>query len=262
GAGTVIRKEAIFNAYRARSGRIETGPVTLGRDVFVGERSVLDINTSMGDGTQLGHASALHSGQVVPAGERWHGCPAQRTDVNYVRVAPAQCGTRRGAGYSVAALLVVLLLYLPLLQAGFTLAVGAASSLTAMLDPTAGASALSALLMEAAILSLVLFFALVLSGLVLMVAVPRVLGPLIKPDTVYPLYGFHHAVHRAIARLGSMKFFTFLFGDSSYIVHFLQWLGYHLSPVEQTGSNFGSEVMHANPSLSAVGTGTMVADGL
>src|SRR6266704_429681 len=28
GAGTVIRKEAIFNGYRAQSGRIETGPVT------------------------------------------------------------------------------------------------------------------------------------------------------------------------------------------------------------------------------------------
>src|SRR5947209_4255696 len=80
GAGTVIRKEAIFNGYRAQSGRIETGPVTLGRDVFVGERAVLDINTSMGDGAQLGHASALHSGQAVPAGERWHGCPARRTD--------------------------------------------------------------------------------------------------------------------------------------------------------------------------------------
>src|SRR2546421_9637804 len=58
-------------------------PVTLGRDVFVGERSVLDINTSMRDRAQLGHASGLHSGQAVPAGERWHGSPAQRTDVNY-----------------------------------------------------------------------------------------------------------------------------------------------------------------------------------
>jgi len=55
---------------------------------------------------------------------------------------------------------------------------------------------------------------------------------------------------------------VFLFGDSCYIVHYLQLLGYHLRPVEQTGSNFGSDVMHANPSLSAVGTGTMVADGL
>ena len=70
-----------------RAGWIQTGAVSLGRDVFVGEKTVLDINTSIGDGAQLGHASALHSGQAVPAGERWHGSPAQRTDVNYARVA-------------------------------------------------------------------------------------------------------------------------------------------------------------------------------
>ena len=83
GAGTVIRKESFFLCYRAHAGRIQTGPVTLGRDVFVGEKTVLDIDTSMGDGAQLGHASALHSGQAVPAGERWHGSPAQRTEVDY-----------------------------------------------------------------------------------------------------------------------------------------------------------------------------------
>ena len=262
GAGTVIRKAAIFNGYRAQSGRIETGPVTLGRDVFVGERSVLDINTSMGDGAQLGHASALHSGQVVPKGERWHGCPARRTDVNYVRVAPAQCGTLRRAAYGVAAVLVVLLFYLPLVAGTAGLAIGVAASLGAALAPTARAPALGQLIVEAGILSLVVFFGLALIGLLLAVAVSRVLNALIKPDTVYPLYGLHDAVHRAIARIGRIRFFTFLFGDSSYIVHYLQWLGYHLRPVEQTGSNFGSMLMHANPSLSAVGTGTMVADGL
>jgi non-ribosomal peptide synthetase-like protein len=262
GAGTVIRKEAIFNGYRAQSGRIEIGPVTLGRDAFVGERSVLDIDTSMGDGAQLGHASALHSGQTVPQRERWHGCPAQHTDVNYVRVAMALGGTLRRAAYSVAAVLVVLLFYLPLIEGGASLAISAASSLAVMLNPSAGASTVTAIFIEAVILSLVLFFGLALIGLLLAVAVSRVLSPFIKPDMVYPLYGLHDAVHRAIARIGRMRFFTFLFGDSSYIVHFLQWLGYHLSPVEQTGSNFGSEVMHANPSLSSVGTGTMVADGL
>src|SRR5256712_5385012 len=59
-----------------------------------------------------------------------------------------------------------------------------------------------------------------------------------------------------------MKFFTFLFGDSSYIVHYLSWVGYHLSPVVQTGSNFGIEVTASNPFLTSVGSGTMVADGL
>src|SRR5207244_10818461 len=89
GAGTVIRKESFFHCDRAQAGRIETGAVTLGREVFVGERTVLDINTSMGEGAQLGHTSALHSGQAVPDGERWHGSPAQRTERNYLRVAPA-----------------------------------------------------------------------------------------------------------------------------------------------------------------------------
>src|SRR5207249_2165242 len=126
----------------------------------------------------------------------------------------------------------------------------------------ASSSVEGSLFLEVVVLSLVRFFGLALIGLLLAVAVSRVLTPFIKPDTVYPLYGLHDAVHRAIARVGRMRFFTFLFGDSSYIVHFLQWLGYHLSPVEQTGSNFGSEVTHAHPSLCAVGTGTMVADGL
>src|SRR5262249_47024800 len=68
GAGTVIRRDSFFQCYRAHAGRIEIGSVTLGRDVVVGEKTFLDINTSMGDGAQLGHASSLHSGQAVPAG--------------------------------------------------------------------------------------------------------------------------------------------------------------------------------------------------
>ena len=59
---------------------IQIGPVTLGRDVYVGEMTVLDIGTAMGDGAQLGHSSSLHTGQAVPAGERWHGSPAEPTD--------------------------------------------------------------------------------------------------------------------------------------------------------------------------------------
>ena len=43
---------------------------------------------------------------------------------------------------------------------------------------------------------------------------------------------------------------------------YLRWIGYDLSHVEQTGSNFGTQVKHESPFLSAVGSGTMVADGL
>src|SRR5256712_1711104 len=266
GAGTVIRKESFFLCYRAQAGRIETGAVTLGRNVFIGEKTVLDINTSMGDGAQLGHASALHSGQAVPDGERWHGSPAQRTELNYLRVAPAPCGPRRRASFCAITLLSVFLLYLPLIEGGLYLLAAVAPSLGKVLNPSVAASAgvvtLRGLFIGALAVSLLFFFGAVLVGLLLVVTVPRVLNRFLKPDTVYPLYGFHDRVHRVITRLTTIKFFVRLFGDSSYVVHYLSGLGYHLSPVEQTGSNFGIVVTQANPSLCSVGTGPLVADGL
>ncbi len=266
GASTVIRRESIFACYRAQAGRIETGPVSLGRDVFVGERSVLDINTSMGDGAQLAHASALHSGQAVPAGERWHGSPALRTEVNYVRIAPASCGRLRRFGFAALILLGILFVGVPLLEGGLGLLFVAASRLIEVLDQSVltGTSALTlrGLFIEALAFSVVLFFGAVLVGLLALGTVPRLLSLFLKPDTVYPLYGLRYGLHRVITWLGRMKFFTFLFGDSSYIVHYLSWLGYRLSPVVQTGSNFGLVETASNPSLTSVGSGTMVADGL
>jgi non-ribosomal peptide synthetase-like protein len=249
-AGTVIRREAFFPCYRARAGRIEIGPVSVGRDVYVGEMSVLDIDTSLGDGAQLGHTSALMSGQAVPAGERWHGSPALRTETNFVRVAPAPCGTLRRAVSGGATLLGILFVLAPLLEAGLSLLFLGVSALV------------QGFLVRALVFSVVLFFGVELVGLLAVGTLPRLLRRFIKPDTVYPLYGFHWGVHRVIAGLGRMEFFPLLFGDSSYIVHYLQWLGVRLKPVEQTGSNFGSEVKTADPFLTSVGRGTMVADGL
>ena len=95
GAGTLIRRDTSFYCYRAYAGMIQTGPVSVGNDALIGEKSVLDIFTSMGDGTQLGHASSLRAGQVVPDGERWHGSPALATEVDYRSVPPADCGPAR-----------------------------------------------------------------------------------------------------------------------------------------------------------------------
>jgi non-ribosomal peptide synthetase-like protein len=266
GADTVIRRESTFQCYRAQAGRIEIGPVTLGRDVFVGEAAVLDINTSMGDGAQLGHSSSLHSGQSVPAGERWHGSPARRTEVNYLQVAPARCSRVRRAASAALILIGILFLWAPLLEAGFGLLFAGVSSLVSVLDPSVqsstGALTARGLVIEALAFSVVLFFGAVLLGLLAVGVVPRVLRVFIKPDTVYPLYGFHYAVHRVIAGLGRMKFFPLLFGDSSYIVPFLRWVGYRLTPVVQTGSNFGCEVATSSPFLTRIGSGTMIADGL
>jgi non-ribosomal peptide synthetase-like protein len=261
GAGTVIRKDSFFLCYRAHAGWIQTGAVTVGRDVFIGEKTVLDINTSMGDGAQLGHTSALHSGQTVPDGERWHGSPAQPAELSYLRVGPARCGILRRTSFCALALLLVFFVYLPLVEGGVYLLLAKVPALAKLtLSPNAITS--PELYLLALVISLLVFFGLVLVGLLFVVTVPRVLKLFIKPDTVYPLYGFQFRVHRSITRMTSIKFFTRLFGDSSYIVNYLRCLGYDLSQVEQTGSNFGTDVAHETPYLSSVGTGTMVADGL
>jgi non-ribosomal peptide synthetase-like protein len=250
GAGTVIRREASFQCYRGQAGRIEIGPVTLGANAYVGEMSVLDIDTRIGDGAQLGHSSALHSGQAVPAGERWHGSPAQRTDVNYLRVPPTRVSTWRRALSGTLTLLVILFIYVPLLEGGLDLLSVWVSRVE------------TGLVIRALTISFVLFFGAGVAGLVAIGTIPRVLKGLVKPDTVYPLYGFRYSVYRIIGGLSRMRFFPLLFGDSSYIVHFLRWAGYRLTPLVQTGSNFGSEVTTTFPFLTFVGTGTMAADGL
>ncbi|MGX1911306.1 Pls/PosA family non-ribosomal peptide synthetase [Streptomyces phaeochromogenes] len=262
GAGTVIRKDSYFLCYQAHAGRIRTGPVTLGRDVFVGEKTVLDIGTSMGDGSQLGHSSALYGGASVPDGQHWHGSPAQRTDVDYVRVAPADCGTARRVGYGLATVLQTLFLYVPLLVGGTYMLLTVAPSLEVLLDRETPHITSARFYAEALGLSLALFVGFILIGFATVSVLPRLLNLVLEPDRVYPLYGFHYSVQRAVARLTNVKFFKWLCGDSSYIVHYLRALGYDLSHVEQTGSNFGTEVAHETPYLATVGSGTMVADGL
>ena len=79
---------------------------------------------------------------------------------------------------------------------------------------------------------------------------------------VYPLYGWHYSIHRLIVRLSNVRLYKDIFGDSSYIVHYLRALGWDLGKVQQTGSNFGPTLAHESPFLSSVGTGTMVSDGL
>ncbi|MGW0564587.1 Pls/PosA family non-ribosomal peptide synthetase [Streptomyces sp. NPDC003016] len=262
GAGTVIRKDSYFLCYRAQAGRIRTGRVTLGRDVFVGEKTVLDIDTSMGDGSQLGHTSALHGGQRVPDGERWHGSPAQRTEVDYVRVAPAPCGALRRAWYGLLTAGQLFLLYVPLTVGGVYMLLAEVPALDDALAPGTVGFTSPELYLDALIVSLVLFFGFVVVGLATLLTVPRLLNLVVRPDRTYPLYGLHYSVHRTITRLTNVKFFLWLCGDSSYIVDYLRGLGYDLSRVEQTGSNFGSDVRHETPYLASVGSGTMVADGL
>jgi non-ribosomal peptide synthetase-like protein len=252
GAGAVIRKDSFLNGYRARGGFIEVGPVTLGADVFVGEQTVLDIGTVMGDGAQLGHASSLHAGQAVPAGACWHGSPARPAEAGYgYRTAgTARCGRLRRAWYGGIRLTGILFIAGPLEAAAGALLWSRPRFLGGMpeLDSVVGAAALVA--------------GLIVAGLVVAGTVPRLLTRLLTPGRTYPLYGVHFTVQRLLSSWSNFRAFHLLFGDSALITGYLRLLGYRLGKVVQTGSNFGTTFRHEVPALSEIGTGTMVSDGL
>jgi non-ribosomal peptide synthetase-like protein len=261
GDGTVIRKDSSFTCYRAHAGSIQTGPVSLGADVVVGEETTIDIHTSMGDGAQIGHASSLHPGQAVPEGQSWHGTPARRSDVNYRTVAATRCGNLRKVLYSLAQALTGPLVAAPLALAVLVTLLTKVPRLGELWGP-GHSLATWTFYRDALAISLVLFFGIVFLGLAGIATIPRLLSLAIKPDRVYPLYGLHYWIQRTIGRLTNSRFYLRLFGDSSYIVGYLRYLGYDLSRVEQTGSNVGNELKHDSPYLSFVGTGTMLSDGV
>jgi non-ribosomal peptide synthetase-like protein len=262
GDGTVIQKDSFINGYRAQAGFIQVGAITIGKNAVISESTVIDIETSMGDGTQLGRASSLHAGQAVPDGERWHGSPAQRTEVDYQSVEPAKCGALRRVGYTVMQLLNVLVVSLPLGISGLIVLLQWVPQLRVLLEPGTQGVTTSAFYVHALVVSLVLFFGGLIFAFFFVMTVPRLLNLAMTPDKVYPLYGFHYVLHRTIARMTNLKALTYLVGDSSYIVNYLRRLGYHFWRPIQTGSNFGQMVKHDNPYLSTIGRGTMVADGL
>ena len=262
GDDTVIRKDTFFNCYRANAGTIQTGSVTIGNNVVVGEAAVIDIETSLGDRSQLGHVSSLQAGQSLPAGERRDGYAAQqRTDIDYRGVEPARCGSRRRAVYAAGQLAVTLAVRLPV-AIGAVMLIAEVAGVSALHGSAATSLADATLYRDALAVSFVFFFGAMVAGLLVAGIVPRVLVAFIAPETTYRLYGVHYWIHQAIGRLTNIPFYPHLFGDSSYIVYYLRWLGYRLTPVVQTGSNFGLEVKHDNPFLCSVGGGTMVADGL
>jgi non-ribosomal peptide synthetase-like protein len=262
GAGSIIGKASTFTGYRAHRGVIQTGPVGIGRDAFVGEATVLDVGSSLGDGAELGHTSSLPAGQAVPAGQRWHGSPAEPTAVSYRQVSTAGGTTLWRLGYSLIQLLLLVGVVGPVGLSGLILLVRLVPQLGALLGEGPPAFLGGTFYRDALLLSTVLFVVSLLLGLAAMITVPRALGLLVRPDTVYRLYGISYWAHRAVGRITNSRFFLQMFGDSSYVVGYLQAIGYDLGRVVQTGSNFGMAVAHDNPFLSTVGSGTVVADGL
>lgn len=261
GDDTVLRKDSIVLGYKARSNFIHTGPIDIGSRAFVGEASVLDIDTAMGDRTQLGHTSSLQSGQRVPPGKHFHGSPAVETRHDYCPIDSKDCSSLRRGSYALFQLIGLLAIVMPMpimiLNYWYPHVASFAGAATGSVEwPT------SALVVDMLLVSAGLFFGSLAAGLPAVYAVPRLCQRFLERDKTYTLYGFHYWLQRIVFRFSNSQFYNLLFGDSSLIVHYMRFVGWRLNEVEQTGSNFGTNQRHDNPFLCEIGSGTMVSDGL
>lgn len=249
GDNAILRKESVVLGYRAQSGYIHTGPVTIGHGAFVGEASVLDIHTALGDGAQLGHASSLQSGQSVPAGAHWHGSPAVPTTADYCKVPNESCSQIRRLLYEAVQIvgLFAVITPLPLLFLSYW------EWVSDDFEETIGLLVIAATVALFGSLAVMLLAATV---------VPRLFRPFLKAGRTYSLYGPHHWMQVVTSRVSNSRFLNLVFGDSSAVVHYIQAIGWNLNKVEQTGSNFGTNQQHDNPLLCEIGSATMVSDGL
>jgi non-ribosomal peptide synthetase-like protein len=255
GDNTILRKDSIVLGYRAQSNFIHVGPIDIGRNAFVGEASVIDIDTAMGDNTQLGHASSLQSGQRVPDGKHYHGSPAVETTSDYCPIEARECGILRTAFFAAVELAAICLVAVPapIVAYHFWDQYATASGITSGV----GASALSLLAISA-----VAFFGALVLGLAAVYAIPRFCMLFLKPGVTYTAFGFHYLMQSIILRVSNARFYCVLFGDSSFITSYMRFVGWNLNTVEQTGSNMGTNQRHDNPFLCNIGSGTMVSDGL
>jgi non-ribosomal peptide synthetase-like protein len=203
----------------------------------------------------------LYESQAVPDGQRWHGSPAQRTTVDYRRVAAVPYGPLRRLVHGTTQVLTLLLVTLPLATAAGVAVLSRVPAVASFAARGADGPTTEVFYQDGLLASTVMFFGAICLGAVIVAVVPRILRPLVKPWRTYPLYGVHHWAHRTIHQLSNISFYLELFGDSSYVVHYLRALGYRLPDCEQTGSNFGADLEHDTPFLIEIGRGTMVADG-
>ena len=83
GEDAVVARRVMATGYGAVGQRLHFGAIRIGKGAYVGEASVLDRDSELGDFAQLGHASSLQQGQRLPDGKRYHGSPAEETTTNF-----------------------------------------------------------------------------------------------------------------------------------------------------------------------------------
>ena len=261
GDDAVIARGVLETGCSASGNRLHIDEIRVGGNAYVGETSVLDIRTAIGDFGQLGHASSLRSGQRVPEGKRYHGSPAEETTANFRLSAEAPDAPLRRALFTVGQFFVslavvgasagALVTYALAFWAGHCGAVGGAPWESAQaLAPIASAAAFA------------FSAAAIVIGLAGLYALPRLACVFLREGRVYPLYGFHYSMQRMVEIFSNSAFFNLLFGDSVFIEPYLRFVGWRLGGGGLGGSTFGCEQSQDNPFLCAIGPGAIASDGL
>ncbi|MEP1206172.1 MAG: Pls/PosA family non-ribosomal peptide synthetase [Rhizobiaceae bacterium] len=259
GENSVVRQTAMLTGFTVHRGIVRMGNVEIGDNSFIGEASMMDINTKIGSGSQLGTSSCLHQNHEVPDGEIYQGSPAQKTETDYIRVPLLDLSEWRARFYSVGELVTALLIAAPLPFAIVTLLA------QQFLGETTATASTGSLLLNPAYLfgySVALYFGGILLALLSVMTVPKFFNLFFKPDIVHPLFGFQYYLANRITTGSQSAMLQELFGDSSMILPYFTTLGYDLSESTQNGSNFGVEQLHHSPFLCKFNRNTLVSDGL
>ncbi len=258
GAGTIIRESAQFLGYKVRGGLIHPGPIRVGSRAVISEGTYLDIDSRVGDDSQLGTTSVLLAGQVVPPGEIYQGSPAEPSPDNFCQVEALEPSPLRRGAFTFATLAWALLISAPL---PFLLSdwIAGANFTATEFGPATGSLSQAAWL---AISAAGAYFGSLLAALLTVTVVPRVLHRFVISERVHPLFGVQHLLANGIARISNNKLLNTVFGDSSMILGYLRLVGYDLRATTQTGSNFGVDQQHHTPFLCVFNRNTLVSDGL
>ncbi|RBP12254.1 non-ribosomal peptide synthetase-like protein [Roseiarcus fermentans] len=261
GDDALVMRRALLPGYIAYGNRIHIDAIRVGANAYVGEQSVLEIGSTIGDFGQLGHASSLQRGQRVPDGKRWAGSPAQETATDFRLADEAPARPIQKALFTLGRLAFVLAVAGALAEA---VVIYLMNALTDGDDALAlkPLDAVFAVLPMAAATALVVTLGSLVAGLIAIFAVPRLANLFLVEGKVYPLYGFHHSLQQIVQIVGNSWFFNLMFGDSVYIEPYLRWIGWKIGRGDNTGSNFGSEQGQDYPFLCSVGGNTVASDDL
>jgi non-ribosomal peptide synthetase-like protein len=259
GSDTVIRKHSHIRGYTARNGHLLLGSVDIGSRSYLGEATVMDINSELGDGSQLGNRSALHEGQKANAHSKYWGSPAVVGETDFIRVPEEKVSPWRAWVYTLGQFAFAALITGPAFTTGFVVLFGIISSAPTVFSGsmTSGISIYYLLAFSAG-----LYLFSIVTGLIYVSNVPKLWNVFFRPDEVHKLFGLQFYLSQRILTSSSSRYLQMLFGDSSLIVPYFKAVGYNLKGLKQNGSNFGVEQKHHSPFLCSFSANSFVSDGL